>query len=87
MTHTAYLKLLVDLTVIDRLHYGLTEWHDSDALIDQGFGRARDANPKYEPTEKNTPRFVLVIHFLSLSTTSAYALKFFYKIRRPKSIP
>jgi NADH-quinone oxidoreductase subunit C len=72
--HCAF-EQLIDITAIDRLHYGLSEWKDSDQLIDEGFLRAVETSSLTAPSDKNTPRFVLVLHLLSLKHNHRLRLK------------
>jgi len=54
---------LLDLCVVDYLHYGLSEWETED-VTHQGYSRAC-AQQMQQKTPWNGPRFVVVVHLLS----------------------
>lgn len=68
---------LMDLTVVDYLHYGLSEWETTSATT-KGFERAVRAIQDAIPHSKWTkPRFAVVYHLLSIKHNWRLRLKAF----------
>ena len=57
-------RLLVDVTVVDYLHYGLSEW-ETDTATSKGFSRGVEPMETTREEGQTTPRFAVVYHVLS----------------------
>jgi len=71
--HDFKMDMLLDLCVVDYLHYGLSEW-DIQNATEHGYGRAQ-AEPMGSSSTWNGPRFVVVCHLLSLVNKIRLRLK------------
>jgi len=58
-------EMLVDLSGIDYLHYGLEEWQTNSATS-RGFGRATPAHAAVDTAPVAAGRFAVVYHLLSI---------------------
>lgn len=69
-------KMFIDLSGVDYLHYGLSEWQ-THAATAQGYDRSVDESisRRYTPWEK--PRFAVVLQLLSIEHGQRVALKTF----------
>lgn len=76
-------EMLMDLTVVDYLHYGLGEWETTGATS-KGFERAvrpiQEAIPQSQWTK---PRFAVVYHLLSITHNRRLRLKAFVNDAHP----
>lgn len=65
-------EMLMDVSGVDFLHYGLDEWQTSGATR-SGFSRGREA---FAPPDPNMPgRFAVVYHLLSISHNARLRLR------------
>lgn len=62
---------LIDVTVVDYLHFGVGEW-ETDSATSTGFGRARGAQLK---SQSSAQRFAAVYHLLSVTKNQRLRIK------------
>lgn len=67
-------EMLMDVTGVDYLHYGLSEWETTTATT-RGFSRG--VGPDFIVTVSDKPRFAVVYHLLSLKHNQRLRLRTF----------
>lgn len=80
---TCCFQQLTDITAVDRLHYGVTEWEDNLQHVDKGYAQSQAKLSSAPPAPENTPRFVLVFHLLSLKHNQRLRVKLMLKDHCP----
>ncbi|OAI49038.1 NADH dehydrogenase [Gammaproteobacteria bacterium SCGC AG-212-F23] len=59
-------NMLIDVTAVDYLHYGLSEW-ETESATSSGFSRGVEASNFTTKKSTHQPRFATVYHLLSLT--------------------
>lgn len=76
-------EMLMDLTVVDYLYYGLSEWETTGASA-KGFERAvRPIQEAIPMSQWTKPRFAVVYHLLSLTHNRRLRMKVFVNDAHP----
>jgi NADH-quinone oxidoreductase subunit C len=69
-------SLLLDVCGVDYLDYGVSQWQTEKTTL-TGFSRAVDISGAEQPVPRDTPRFAVVYHLLSLALNQRLRLRVF----------